>query len=674
MGSDEAYLDNLLKSVSGDSGEKKAMTEEEIAALFSTAETPIESESDDILALDDTASDFDVEISTDDVLDTPFASELEDYDFVLDELNAESFGEPTFEALETPKEDTVQEPVRETESEFLNQGEVQSLMESDADLFDMPEDQEDLVDLENLDVEVELGTELIENLPVEIEEVPDTEEIKQDDMLDIASMFDDGEDLAEGVTYDTSGFYDEEPVEEDFNPFADMSDIDDLLKAVNWGAESEDTQQQVDVSDELGTDSLSDGVYLEDMDQLTSEDIESLLPKEEEEVDETDALIEDFDLSTLGDSENADMAELGALLQMADGESDAFDLFENPIDDTPSGGEILQMDEEDPKEKRARLKQEKAEEKAKKKAEKAAKKALKAVEDMPEPKYKAKKASDIETKEKKEGFFSKFVAALFEEEEEVAEKKKPVEEVIEIDENQDLLETLKKEDKDKKKKEKKEKTKKEKAPKPKKEKKEKPKKEKVIDLEPPAKIRRDSIIIIVGFAASLLVLVLLGNAIVEPIISKHNAKKAFEEMQYEECYQLFAGQKLSKEEQLMLDHASVVLKMERRLWKYEEYASLKDKVNALDTLFETVLYYDDWYQEALNCGARTEVENVYSQILSILDTYGISESRAQAIVKLDDVEYTRVITALAEGDSIESFFGKDSEAEKLPDLLPGETD
>ena len=674
MGSDEAYLDNLLKSVSGDSGEKKAMTEEEIAALFSTAETPRESESDDILALDDTASDFDVEISTDDVLDTPFASELEDYDFVLDELNAESFGEPTFEALETPKEDTLQEPVSETESEFLNQEEVQSLMESDADLFDMPEDQEDLVDLENLDVDVELGTELIENLPVEIEEVPDTEEIKQDDMLDIASMFDDGEDLAEGVTYDTSGFYDEEPVEEDFNPFADMSDIDDLLKAVNWGAESEDTQQQVDESDELGTDSLSDGVYLEDMDQLTSEDIESLLPKEEEEVDETDALIEDFDLSTLGDSENADMAELGALLQMADGESDAFDLFENPIDDTPSGGEILQMDKEDPKEKRARLKQEKAEEKAKKKAEKAAKKALKEVEDMPEPKYKAKKASDTETKEKKEGFFSKFVAALFEEEEEVAEKKKPVEEVIEIDENQDLLETLKKEDKDKKKKEKKEKTKKEKAPKPKKEKKEKPKKEKVIDLEPPAKIRRDSIIIVVGFAASLLVLVLLGNAIVEPIISKHNAKKAFEEMQYEECYQLFAGQKLSKEEQLMLDHASVVLKMERRLWEYEEYASLKDKVNALDTLFETVLYYDDWYQEALNCGARTEVENVYSQILSILDTYGISESRAQAIVKLDDVEYTRVITALAEGDSIESFFGKDSEAEKLPDLLPGETD
>lgn len=741
MGSDEEYLDNLLKSVSADSGERKAMTEEEIAALFSTTETPqtnpnteitiddvftdilmedesvdseelvsqFEGEEDDILALDDTASDFDTDFSAEYAADEPVIGEGE-YDFVLDELGAESFEEPFKETLEETVEESFEETFEETVeesaeepfedpdlvleedlemsldepmvpelakqdfgSDFLDEQQVQSLMESDADLFDLPEDESDLVDLESLDIDAELGIELIENLPVEIEEVPDTEEIEQGDMLDIASMFDTQEDLTEGVTYDTSGFYEDEPEEEDFNPFADMSDIDDLLKAVNWGAESKDEDTQ-DTGDET-----SEGVFLENMDQITSEELESMLPKEEMDLEnetDVDALVDDFDLSSLGESEDADMAELGALLQMADGENEALDLFGDMEDDTPSGGEILQIEEEDPKAKKARIKQEKADEKARKKAEKTVKKALKEVEDMPEPKYKKVKESDSETIEKKEGFFGKFLNALLEEEPE-PEKKKPTEEIIEIDENQDILETLDKEDKDKKKKEKKEKPKKEKKEKPKKEKnakKAKPIKEKVIDLEPPAKIRRNSIIIVVGFAASLLVLVLLGNAIVQPIISKHNGKKAFEEMQYEECYQLFAGQKLSDEEQLMLEHASVVLKIQRRLWKYEEYASLKNKVSALDSLFDAVANYDDWYQDALNCGARSEVEDSYAEILSILNTYGISESQAQMIVTLDDVEYTRALTTLAEDGAIEYIFKNEEDAEHLPDLLPGETD
>ncbi|MBQ7359217.1 MAG: hypothetical protein IJW63_03870 [Lachnospiraceae bacterium] len=712
MGSDEEYLDNLLKSVSTDSGERKAMTEEEIAALFSTAEASKTEEStdvsidqvfsdiemdadvDDIMALDDSGLDFDAETSLEmdsasdldtpfaidsDItsdLDTPFAIDSDiafamdnedtpteeggedDYDFVLDELNE-------------AQEETAKETPVETESEFLAQEEVEALLETDADLFDMPEDQSDLVDLESLDIDVELGTEILEEVSLAVEEVPDTEEIEQGDMLDIASMFSADEDLAEGATYDTSGFYEEESSDDEFNPFADMSDIDDLLKAVNWSENKSEEETVQESADETNSE-LTEGVYLEDMDQITSEDLEALLPKDEDSAEELDALVEDFDLSSLGESEDADMAELGNLLQMADGE-ESFDLFGGLGEDTPSGNEILHMDEEDPKEAKKRKKAEKAEAKARKKSEKAAKKALKEVEDMGEPKYKkVKEEPQDKKKEKKEGFFAKVMTALLEEEEEEAPKKQSTEEVIEIDDNQDLLETLDKEDKDKKKKEKKEKPKKEKAPKPKKEKKEKQKKETVVEFEPSAKIRKNSIIIVVGFAASLLVFVLLGNAIVEPIISKHNAKKAFEEQQYEECYQLFAGQNLSEDEQMMLDHASVVLKFQRRIWRYEEYSGLRDRLNALDTLFETVANYDEWYQEALNCGARSEVEAIYADIMSILDTYGVSEAQAQMIANLNDVEYTRVVTALSEGESLDEYFGSEGDSGELPDLLPGE--
>ncbi len=670
MGSDEEYLDNLLKSVSADSGERKAMTEEEIAALFSGAETSNTEENTDI-SIDQVFSDIEVDTQEDDILalddsGLDFGAEIEgDYDFVLDELNGakEESYEPNLVETEISLEENefaVEEPETfvqdsmanqlDDDSAFLKQEEVQALLESDADLFALSEEHSDLVDLENLDLDEELGADILEEIPLIVEEVPDTEEIEQSDMLDIASMFGTEEDLTEGATYDTSGFFDDtEPSEEKFDPFADMSDIDELLKAVNWVEKTEEEKGDEAVEDFAITEDatqesdLTDGVYLEDMDQITSEELDNLLPKEEGELEHVDALADDFDLSTLSESEDSDIAELGALLQMADGESN-FDLSGGLEDEIPSGNEILQMDEEDPKEAKARKKAEKAEAKARKKSERAA---------------------------KKNGFFSKIMTALLEEEEEPV-KKQPTEEVVEIDENQDLLETLDKEEKEKKKKEKKEKPKKEKASKPKKEKKVKPKKEKVVDMEPPTKIRKNSIIIVVGFAASLLVLVLLGNAIVEPLISKRNAKEAFAEQQYEECYQLFAGQNLSKEEQLMLDHASVVLKIQRRIWRYEEYIDIRDRLNALDSLFDAIANYDDWYQEALNCGARAEVESAYADILGILDMYGVSESQAQRIANLDDVEYTRAVTALAEGESLDEIFGLEENSGELPDLLPGE--
>ena len=97
MGSDEEYLDNLLKSVSGAAEERKAMTEEEIAALFSNSEaakveTPLEEPNmdallDGIMALDDTASDFgaDFELNPDPAMEAEFGESFDmPSDFALD--------------------------------------------------------------------------------------------------------------------------------------------------------------------------------------------------------------------------------------------------------------------------------------------------------------------------------------------------------------------------------------------------------------------------------------------------------------------------------------------------------------------------------------------------------------------------------------------------------------
>lgn len=818
MGSDEEYLDNLLKSVSGDASERKAMTEDDIAALFANAETPQEEPNidtllNDLMALNESASDFDVdfadkeenyadindsdndtifedtpifdafagghegELSLDDAIaaldakleadlsldesiaefGSEFGVENNDMDELLAALN---FGDDTTDALgdvptdtlgdastETEEnvdseislaerllnfesgldsifsmEDSVETgetetefPVEETPSneefigavadgELLNEDEVQTLLERDADLFGDVEDQSDLVDLESLEIDEEFAEELIEApLPVEVVEVPDTEEIEQSDMLDIASMFDSDEDLTEGVSYDTTGFYDDEPSEDDFNPFGDMSDIDDLLKAVNW----EPKEEEGEATDAFADASFGDGAQLDTFDGFALEDTEEsvddsfALTEDAETFDnfenveddvasteETDFFGNDIDLDVLGESEDADMAELGALLKLADGEGDAADLLGEIPDDGPTAMAILHGEEESPQERKARIKAEKAaakelkkSQKAAAKAEKAAKKALKEVEDMPEPKYKkvaieeTEQSAEKPEKAAKSGIFSKIINALLEEdieeEEEKKSKKKHEEEVIELDENGTIPEDVEQKTKIK---EKKVKPKKEKKEKPKKEKKVKEKKESSFDFEEPVKIRKASIKIVFGFAASVLALVVLGNYVIEPILSKYNAKKAFTEQQYEECYQLLSGQKLSEEEQLMLDHASVVLKINRRIVQHDEYMNYKDKLHALNILFDAVSNYDDWYQEALNCGAKAEVESAYIQILMLLESYGVSETQAKTIVRLDDVAYTRVVTALAENEAFEEYIQPGANQGEIKDLLPGEMD
>lgn len=177
---------------------------------------------------------------------------------------------------------------------------------------------------------------------------------------------------------------------------------------------------------------------------------------------------------------------------------------------------------------------------------------------------------------------------------------------------------------------------------------------------------------VVLLAASVFAVVMLSNVIFSPMLAKGRAEKAFNEQDYETCYQEFTGWKLSDSETKMREFSRVVLKMERRLDAYEQYRELRQKLNALDSLMKAVQNYDEIYQEALNCGAEVEVEARYDIIIGILSQeYGLGEKEAKAIVALNsDVEYTKYLTAIIEGKKI-SGVGDDNE-EALPGLLPEE--
>lgn len=291
---------------------------------------------------------------------------------------------------------------------------------------------------------------------------------------------------------------------------------------------------------------------------------------------------------------------------------------------------------------------------------------------------KAKKQKDTENK-KKDGFFGKVFAFLTEEDEEPAAE----------DENQSILDELAAEDKEaeKKKKGKTAKGKKGKGnaesedgekPDKKKEKKKKnpkPKKVKEIKIKPieeerPSKrVSTKSVAVIVAFAATVLGVILFATSYFSELLHRNDAKEAFNRMDYASCYAGLYGMDLSEEEQEMLKHAELVLRMQRHIELYATYHEDEKELEALDSLMQAVAEYEDLYAKALDCGAGPEVAVLYEDVLEILQTsYGISQEEAHIIAACEsNVEYTRYLTALIGGDG-----GVTMPDEGMQDVLPEE--
>lgn len=291
-------------------------------------------------------------------------------------------------------------------------------------------------------------------------------------------------------------------------------------------------------------------------------------------------------------------------------------------------------------------------------------------------------------KEKKQNFLSKAISFLMEEEEE--EDLEPIpenEDILLSEENQEILKALGEEDKkaaskgkDKKKAKKKAKKppkkKAPKAPKPPKPKKEKKPKEK----EPEVPGRRLSFkkvlpIALLGasFGAVLLIFVYLSIG----FGNKQAAKDAYKAGDYEGCYLNLYGRDRSETEEMMYVKSESILRMKLWLREYEMFVEDGSEVKALDSLIQSVNDYPELHKYASQWEAVAEVYDGYALILSILsEKYGITEAQALEIAAVEsDFEYTRIVTALAEGGSYGSWGKVETpapEKEETTDILPDE--
>lgn len=300
------------------------------------------------------------------------------------------------------------------------------------------------------------------------------------------------------------------------------------------------------------------------------------------------------------------------------------------------------------------------------------------------------------TEKPKRNLLSIILNFLTEEVEDDDEEERGTEDIPLSDENRQVLEEIDQEKPDKKgKKKKKDKKKNKKANaeiaededeeieggragakgrKPKKPKKEKTPREKP-SVDSRNRITFKKLIPIVLMGVSLLLIIMLFVNLGSDFIGKNQARKAYYEEDYETCYQELYGRNLNETEQVMFGKSESILRI--RLWmrEYELFVNEGSEMEALDVLIQAANDYAVLYDYASQWNAADEVSGIYGQMLAILrDKYGLTEAQALEIAaQPDDVEYTRLIAAIVQGDGYTSPTGGTvSGTVELPDMLPEE--
>ena len=278
------------------------------------------------------------------------------------------------------------------------------------------------------------------------------------------------------------------------------------------------------------------------------------------------------------------------------------------------------------------------------------------------------------TKEKKKGFFARIMDFLTEEDEE----KKPDQEIILSDENEEILKEL---DNEKKKKKGKKAAKKgkdsddeeesdKKDKKSKKAQKQKKKKEpKLKEVVPPGKKlskRRVFLIFMVCMTIGAVFIVLCSISV--DYVDKKKASSAFYKGDYEACYQNLVGKHLNESQQVMFGKSESILRI--RLW-IREYEMLEEEglhPEALDSLMQSVHDYPKLQSFSDQWNATSEVEMIYKDMLAILqEKYHLNEVQAKKIAnEEDDLVYSKLVRAIAGGESFETAW-KNVAEERLSD-------
>ena len=474
----------------------------------------------------------------------------------------------------------------------------------------------------------------------------------------------------------------------DVSETMNMSDVMDMSETMDMS----DTMDMTEAMGEADIMNLSETMDISEISENTSiMDLMGMEPDEEAgnvELDFTGAdniSSDELDLASLfGNNDGEDLADIQDMLSKSDNHEllednsqsdmeDLFDLFatdtmEMVADETIKESETI---EDAPKKEKKKLfgGRKKKEKKKKFTSEEGT-----AVEDVmsedsgdidifgmereemaqEEDKPKKKKRSE------KTGFFKKMGESLFGEDEEERESIPDDANITLSDENAEVLEQLSEEDasKAKKKKEKKRKNKnkeekaesnaadenaeegieevpaKKKVRKPKRE-----KKKKVYEEEKPAKkVSKKKVKSVVWVCLTILAIVMLLKTVGMNMLEMTEARDAYFVGDYKKAYELFTGDELKSSDKILMEKATIIVRLSHAVETYENHVKLGKKLEALDDLMQGIAYYSEVETSEKLDYITSDATAEYHKILELLNAdFGLSQQDAKTILEEKDL-------------------------------------
>ena len=491
------------------------------------------------------------------------------------------------------------------------------------------------------------------------------------------------------------------------------SDLDELLMSMKEQDEEQEPEQQ-DAEGKLTENLMEDENKALEKDQ-SGEDVTGLLDQmagTDEDLSDINEMLKKVDNNESLDTSNADML---ALLE---------GIREAPSEGTSATEEQDSMEDltEDPRAKKKKEKRVKKEKKEKKPRKKLFGKSKTDPEESGEGKASQKSGEaadkvgfmtdegaevslddaldsirdkDAEAgQEKKPGLFARLWQFLTEEAEEIEDEvDKGAENAT--GENAEIIKELDAEDSDKNKKKKKEKKKKnKKADKAaaegtegeegenaeeastKKQKKKEKKEKKENEKRPPEPkiLTRRTMIVLVAFCATLIAAITFLSSFLPEYADKTEARRAFYAGDYQTVYEQLNNKKLGSSDEIMYQRATEILSLQHKLDSYQNRMVLGEDMDALDALFQGVDLYLE-FAGSDTSGALNELTEIYQQICTILQNdYGVSAEEAVEINGYDNETYTRKLDSLLHGT--EFYLPGEEPVEETPavpeDVLPDE--
>lgn len=262
-----------------------------------------------------------------------------------------------------------------------------------------------------------------------------------------------------------------------------------------------------------------------------------------------------------------------------------------------------------------------------------------------------KEKDEIREKEsQKGGFFSSLLEYLTEEEEEEEEEPKkekkkkdkkkaksgngPVSE-----ENEAILDEMEEEDIKNKKKKKPKKVKKQ----PKEKTKEAPSKE------DGKKLPKKMVIRIFVMCFSVMILLVIPALLLPEFFSLKDARKAYYNEDYKTAYENLVGKKLNDSDSLLLEKATILMRLQRKYDSFVNYHKMGKETEALNALLEGHGLYIQLLAEAEKQGISTELDAIHQDILDNLEyMYGVTGDQAGVLISIaDDAVYTEEVKRIA---------------------------